>query len=82
MKKKLIFCCFVSLALKGVHLVPRVSHLTAPWGGNMRDPGNELELRAIELFSGIPSKENETRWRTKVSWLKFRVSTIVCNQMS
>ena len=24
------------------NLVPRVSHLTAPWSGKMRDPGNEV----------------------------------------
>ena len=25
------------------NLVLRVSHLTDPWGGKMRDPGNEVE---------------------------------------
>ena len=28
------------------NLVPRVSHLTAPWSGKMRDPGNEV-LRSL-----------------------------------
>ena len=33
------FCFFINL-----YLGPRVSHLTAPGGGKMRDPGNEVAL--------------------------------------
>ena len=60
MKKKLIFCCFVSLALKGVHLVPRIS----PWGGNMRDPGNELNCEPSSYSAVYLQKKQDGERRS------------------
>ena len=39
------------------NFVPRFSHLTAPGGGKMRDPGNEVALdRVVNSAENLPAK--------------------------
>ena len=64
-----------------LNLVPRVSHLTAPWserGGKMREPGNEvgpcweerLEIRVEQIISVLTLHPSSNNWPEEI--VKFQ----------
>ena len=65
------------------NLVPRVSHLTALWGGKMRDPGNEVVDGVVDgqfwwAFVVLPrsSKAQQSWWCLDSHWWK---GILVCS---
>ena len=52
------------------NLFPRVSHLTAPGGGKMRDPGNEVAHIQRELLQ-LPSFKP---WRSRYESVNYGIS--------
>ena len=60
------------------NFVPRVSHLTAPGGGKMRDPGNEVTLdKVVNNAENLPAKvfEDDTFNKKKSGKKCIKLST-------
>ena len=84
----IISCCSgkepVLLPKQGLNLVPRVSHCS-PWGGKMRDPGNEVGMDLALLISTnrkSACKTNANQTSKTKTWCQHHEHQHMCDLYS